>query len=97
MADTLGSLIDKLCTVDMKLWSVMEFYYLFPKQYSQEEFLKVFSHPKKLRMLYDKVAKQTDLNVQRANLIDEIDQLVAGSIKSGDVSRLVQRKYKTGS
>ena len=48
-------------------------------------------------MLYDKVAKQTDLNVQRANLIDEIDQLVAGSIKSGDVSRLVQRKYKTGS
>lgn len=96
MADTLGGLIDKLCTVDMKLWTVQEFYYEFPKKYTEEEFLKEFSEEKKLKELYSKILKQADLNFQRANLIDEIDQLVASVVKSGDVSKLVQLKHKTG-
>lgn len=97
MSDTLGGLIDKLCTVDMKLWKVMEFYYLFPKQYTEEEFIKEFSNTKRLKFLYEKISKQTDLNVQRAGLIDEIDQLTAAAIKTGDTSKFVQRKHKTGS
>ena len=27
MADTLGSLVDKLCTVDLKMWNNQEFLY----------------------------------------------------------------------
>lgn len=96
MADTLGSLIDKLCTVDMKLWTVQEFYYLFPKRYTEEEFLNKYSNPEKLKELYHKILKQADLNFQRANLIDEIDQLIAEAIKTGNTSKLIQRKHKTG-
>ncbi len=96
MADTLGSLIDKLCTVDMKLWTVQEFYYQFPKKYTEKEFLEEFSKPEKLKELYLKILKQADLNFQRADLIDEIDQLIVGAIGSGDVSKLIQLKHKTG-
>lgn len=96
MADTLGSLIDKLCTVDMKMWKVQEFYYNFPKKYTKESFIKEFSDPKELEFLYEKISKQADLNFQRADLIDEIDKLIAHAIKNGDISRLTQRKHKTG-
>lgn len=96
MADTLGSLIDKLCTVDTKMWNVQEFYYNFPKKYTKEKFLRDFSNPKKLEVLYEKISKQADLNFQRADLVDEIDALVARAIKTGDISKLVQKRHKTG-
>ncbi len=101
MADTLGSLIDKLFTIDTKMWNNQEEIYKIRKmdfeQYKQE----YFTSEEGAKRLWDCLKRATDLNVQRNQLIDEIDQKVITMISSAargeelDDGKNIQRKHKT--
>jgi hypothetical protein len=101
MADTLGSLIDKLFTIDTKMWNNQEEIYKIRKmdfeQYKQE----YFTNEEGAKRLWDCLKRATDLNVQRNQLIDEIDQKVIAMISSAakgeelDDGKNIQRKHKT--
>jgi hypothetical protein len=96
MADTLGSLIDKLFTVDMKMWVNQEFLYEVRK-ISFEEFQEQYVETEeKQKELFESLKKCCDLNYQRSQLIDEIDQTMVG-IANGDIAPedLIQLKHKT--
>jgi hypothetical protein len=96
MADTLGSLIDKLCTVDMKMWVNQEFLYE-ARRMSLEEFKEKYTETsEKQEALYESIKKCCDLNYQRNELIDEIDKTLVKVLK-GEVNldNLVQLKHKT--
>ena len=96
MADTFGSLVDKLCTVDMKMWNNQEILYEIRRMSFNEFQGKYLTSEEMQRKFYDTIHKCCDLNYQRNVLIDEIDQLmvkvVKGEIKVDD---LVQLKHKT--
>lgn len=96
MADTVGSLIDKLCTVDMKMWNNQEILYEI-RRMSFEEFQKKYlSEEKMQRSFYITIQKCCDLNYQRNVLIDEIDALMV-KIATNKVNPddLIQLKHKT--
>lgn len=96
MADTVGSLIDKLCTVDMKMWVNQEFLYEV-RRISFDEFKEKYtSTEEKQKALFESIKKCCDLNYQRNCLIDEIDQLMVKIVK-GEVNaeNLLQLKHKT--
>ncbi len=92
--DTLGSLIDKLFTADTKMWTNQEALYEI-RRMSFEAFLeKYFGSEDKAKVLYEVLKKACDLNVQRNNLIDEIDQYVV-ALTGADPDKHVQLKHKT--
>jgi hypothetical protein len=96
MADTLGSLVDKLCTVDLKMWNNQEILYEI-RRVSFEEFQeKYLSTEEMQRAFYETIKKCCDLNYQRNSLIDEIDQTFVKALK-GETQHddLVQLKHKT--
>lgn len=101
MADTVGSLVDKLFTVDMKLWNSQEFLYQIRKMTFDEFKEKYFIDNSGAEILWDSLKKTCDLNVQRNQLIDEIDELVINIVdaKVGgedlDNGKFLQRKHKT--
>ena len=70
MADTLGGVIDKLFTVDMKLWNSQEFLYTIRKMKFEEFKEKYFSNDDGANILWESLKKTCDLNVQRNQLID---------------------------
>ena len=101
MADTLGGLIDKLITADLKMWNNQELLYEI-RRMSLEDFKNsFFSSEDKIKFLWEKLQKSCDLNVQRNQLIDEIDSKVIEIIKDGlkgedlDNGKHIQRKHKT--
>ena len=101
MADTLGGLIDKLITIDMKMWNNQEFLYEV-RRLSYDEFEAKHTESKQKREdLFDSIKKCCDLNVQRNQLIDEIDEKIVEMLKSlqggGDLDdgKFIQRKHKT--
>lgn len=101
MSDTLGSLIDKLNTVDMKMFATQDEFYVIRKL-SYEEFVEQFaSDEEKLRKLYEVFHRGIDLNLQRNNLIKEIDEKLVEMFMSFargedlDSGRFIQRPYKT--
>lgn len=101
MTDTLGGLIDKLITIDMKMWTNQEFLYRV-RRMDFEDFEAEFTATEDARRsLYDTVQKCCDLNIQRNELIDEIDEkiieIVSVGIKGGDLDngKFIQRKHKT--
>lgn len=101
MADTLGGLIDKLVTVDMKMWNNQEFLYE-ARRLNFEEFEERYTSTKEAReSLYESVKKCCDLNVQRSSLIDEIDEKIVEIVKAStrgqelDDGKFIQRKHKT--
>jgi hypothetical protein len=96
MADTVGSLIDKLCTVDMKMWVNQEFLYEV-RRIPFEEFKEKYTETEeKQKALFESIKKCCDLNYQRNCLIDEIDQLMVKIINGEvDPDKLVQLKHKT--
>jgi hypothetical protein len=101
MADTVAGLIDKLFTVDMKLWNNQEFIYKI-RRISYNQFREEYvSSEEKVKILWDALQKICDLNIQRNQLIDEIDLKIIEmfkAIKNGedlDNGKFIQRKYKT--
>lgn len=101
MADTLGGLIDKLITIDMKMWTNQEFLYE-SRRMTFEEFKETHTESEEQkRELYDSIQKCCDLNYQRNQLIDEIDEKIVDIVQAGldgedlDAGKFIQRKHKT--
>ena len=101
MADTLGGLIDKLITIDMKMWNNQEFLYEV-RRMDFKEFEKTFASSSDTKLsLFNSIKKCCDINMQRNQLIDEIDEKIITmfkELKSGkdlDAGKFLQRKHKT--
>lgn len=101
MADTLGSLIDKLTTVDLKMWNNQEFLYEIRRMTFDEYKSKYFETEDGAERLWNYLKKACDLNIQRNQLIDEVDEkvveIIKGAVKGEDLDsgKFIQRKHKT--
>jgi len=101
MSDTLGSIIDKLITIDMKMWNNQEFLYEVRRSSFEEFKEKYTSTEEKQQALFDSIKKCCDLNVQRNQLIDEVDERIIELVKSTvsgedlDSGKYIQKKHKT--
>jgi hypothetical protein len=101
MADTLGGLVDKLITSDMKMWNNQEILYEIRRMTFDEYKEKYFSSEEGAVLLWDCLKKACDLNIQRNQLIDEIDEKIVEIVKSAtsgeelDAGKYIQRKHKT--
>lgn len=99
--DTLGGLIDKLNTADLKMWNNQEILYEIRKMSFDEYKKKYFSDENGAKELWDSLKKACDLNIQRNKLIDEIDEKIVEMIKKAidgdelDNGQFIQRKHKT--
>lgn len=89
--DTLGSLVDKLCTVSMKMWHNQEHLYAI-RRMTKDEFCALYGD--RLEHLHDIVRRCCDLNVQRASLMDEIDKFLRDAVQ-GSKTDLVREQHKT--
>jgi len=101
MADTLGSLIDKLTTIDLKMWNNQELLYEIRKMTFEEYKSKYFETEDGAKKLWECLKRACDLNVQRNQLIDEVDEKVVEIIQASvsgeelDNGKFIQRKHKT--
>jgi hypothetical protein len=101
MADTLGGLIDKLFTIDSKMWNNQEMLYEIRRMSFDDYKQKYFNNEDGAKKLWECLKKACDLNVQRNQLIDEIDEKVieiskcAASGEELDAGKFIQRKHKT--
>lgn len=101
MADTLGGLIDKLVTIDMKMWDNQEMLYEIRRMTFDEYKARYFADEAGAQKLWECLKKVCDLNVQRNQLIDEVDEKVieivtaATSGEELDAGKFIQRKHKT--
>jgi hypothetical protein len=89
--DTFGNVIDKLVTVNLKMWHTQEVLYEIRKL-SPEQFAERYGAD--LKGLHSIIARACNLNVQRAGLMDEIDSLLVEAIragKTGDVGEKLTR------
>jgi len=101
MSDTLGSIIDKLTTADLKMWQNQELLYEIRRMTFDEYKAKYFNDEDGAKKLWDCLKKACDLNVQRNVLIDEIDGKIIEMIDAKlngenlDDGKFIQRKHKT--
>lgn len=101
MADTLGGLIDKLFTVDMKMWNNQELLYEIRRMTLEEFRARFLKTEQGVVELFESLKMCCDLNVQRNQLIDEVDEKIIEIVKDGlagkdlDAGKHVQRKHKT--
>jgi len=101
MADTLGNVIDKLVTVDMKMWDNQELLYEIRRMSFEEYKEKYFDSEDGAKKLWEVLKKACDLNVQRNQLINEVDQKIIEIMEaklSGenlDNGKFLQRAHKT--
>jgi hypothetical protein len=96
---TLGSLVDQLGVVNLKMWNSQEELYEI-RRMSFEEFLSAYSDEESMNKLYLILKKACDLNVQRNEIIDEIDSFIVTLVKnlqadSVNIDSLSQKKNKT--
>jgi hypothetical protein len=101
MADTLGNVIDKLITVDMKMWNNQELLYEIRRMTFDEYKKKYFDNEDGAKLLWETLKKGTDLNVQRNQLINEVDEKIIEMLNSKlsgeelDNGKYLQRSHKT--
>lgn len=99
MADTIGSIIDKLITANNKMFMEQEKLYDI-RRMNLEQFKERYGGDK-MKDLHDYFIKAADLNLQRNAGIDEIDLKIIEMIKACvggqdlDNGCFVQRKHKT--
>mgnify|MGYP001602773655 FL=1 len=96
---TLGFLVDQLSIVNLKMWNAQELLYKV-RRMSYKEFLAFYSKEENLKELYETFKKACDLNIQRNNVIEDIDGVLlelveAIQTKSVDLSKLTLKQYKT--
>jgi hypothetical protein len=101
MADTMGGLIDKLITIDTKMWNNQEILYEI-RRMGYDQFENQFLKSKETKLeLFETLKKCCDLNAQRNQLIDEIDEKVIEIVEAAtsgedlDAGKFIQRKHKT--
>ena len=101
MADTLGSIVDKLLTIDLKMWNNQELLYEIRRMTFEEFQEKYWKTTDGAKMLWECLKKACDLNVQRNQLIDEVDAKIIEMIQAAqrgeslDEGKFIQRKHKT--
>jgi hypothetical protein len=101
MADTLGGLIDKLCTVGLKMWNNQEILYEIRRMTFDEFKEKYWKTEDGAECLWACLKKACDLNCQRNQLIDEVDEKVIEMVEAAncgerlDDGKFIQRKHKT--
>jgi hypothetical protein len=101
MADTLGNVVDKLVTVDMKMWDNQELLYEIRRMTFEEYREKYFSSEEGANLLWNILKKACDLNVQRNQLINEVDEKIIEIINAKingenlDNGKFLQRAHKT--
>lgn len=99
--DTLGGLIDKLITVDMKMWHNQELLYEIRRMTFEQFEEKYFTDSNGVKNLWEYLKRASDLNVQRNQLIDEVDEKIIEIVKAStageelDAGKFIQRKHKT--
>jgi len=99
--ETLGSIIDRLFTIDTKMWNAQDEIYKIRKMNFDQYKEEYFSNEEGAKRLWECLKKATDLNLQRNELIDAIDQKIVEIVKAGisgedlDDGKFVQRKHKT--
>jgi hypothetical protein len=101
MADTIGGLIDKLITADLKMWNNQEVFYEIRKMtFDQFKEKYLISEGGNIE-LWKILGKLADLNLQRNQIIDEVDEKLVALIKQAisgedlDDGKNIQRKHKT--
>lgn len=96
--DTLGSAIDKLITVDMKMWDNQEILYEI-RRMTFEEYKERFTSEEGAKTLWDMLKKACDLNVQRAQLINELDdkiiEMIRSAVGGNNLENYSQKPHKT--
>lgn len=101
MSDTLGSIIDKLITADMKMWNNQELLYEIRRMSFDEYKQKYFDTVDGAEVLWETLKKACDLNIQRNQLINEIDskiiELVEAKLEGQELDngKFLQRAHKT--
>lgn len=99
MADTVGSLIDKLTTVDLKLWNSQEILYEIRRMSFEEYKKKYFESEDGAKIMWEILKKTTDLNYQRSQLVYEIDEKIINMLNAKfngeDLMNYIQNPYKT--
>jgi hypothetical protein len=101
MADTIGSLVDKLATVNNKLFVNQDLFYKI-RAMDFETFARNYLDDVDGRVdLFKFLQKMSDLNLQRNQLINEVDTRIVELIKRAvageeiDDGRSVQQAHKT--
>ncbi len=89
--DTLGSLVDKLITVDLKMWHNQEQLYAI-RRMTSEDFERRYGPS--MSELHQIVKRCCDLNVQRSRLVDAIDAKLA-AVVAGDDAIVTAQSHKT--
>lgn len=101
MADTLGNVVDKLVTVDMKMWDNQELLYEIRRMTFDEYKEKYFTNEEGAKLLWGVLKKACDLNVQRNQLINEVDakiiEIIEAKLSGEDLDngKFLQRAHKT--
>ena len=99
MSVTLGSLIDKLTTINLKMWNNQEILYKIRRMTFEVFFNKYCKNKDSMKKLWNVLKKTCDLNYQRNVLIDEIDEknvsIIKKAVNKDDLNNEIQRKYKT--
>jgi len=94
MSETIGSLIDKLSVVNLKMWNAQDVLYEI-RRLSLEQFKEKYQSDEGMKQLYDVFQKSCNLNFQRNVLIDDIDKKIVEMIKSNHLEEYIQPKWKT--
>lgn len=100
MSDTLGGLIDKLITADMKMWNNQDVLYEIRRMSFDEFKQKYWNQESGAEKLWEILKKACDLNIQRNQIIDEIDEkivemiVVSNNGEDLDAGKFIQRKHK---
>jgi hypothetical protein len=99
--DSIGSLMDKLASVNEKLFRAQEDLYVIRKM-SFEQFKEAFGNSdEKLMKLYEYFKKGTDLNCQRQAMILEVDkkivEVITEAVNGKDLNDglFIQDQHKT--
>ena len=79
MADTIGSLIDKLAIVNIKIWHVQESAYEYAAM-SEDDYAEA-----SISETHAAWKKLANLNLERSVLITELDEALARAIDTGIV------------
>lgn len=99
MSETIGGLVDKLQIVNLKMWNNQEFLYEIRRMTFDEYKEKYFKDEEGAEKMWGFLKKACDLNVQRNQLVDEIDarviDLVKACVNGQDLDQFLQRKHKT--
>lgn len=101
VADTLGSLIDKLATTNQKMFVNQELLYEIRRMSFDEYKARYFADENGAKLLWETLKKACDLNVQRSALVSEVDTKIIEMIRAAlagkdlDDGAFLQRPHKT--